>query len=159
MRLQTRVSSVSRGPRRGKDVWTAGGYPFAYRHKTSGASPTPAERFDMAVNGFVSAIIVGMIVGVLGRLLIPGKQPIGIVLTLLVGIGAAFLGTFVAGRTGITYEYGIDWFELLIQVVVAGIAVVILTAVFRRQITPTTARPRARSGSGSRSGSRSRKRS
>jgi uncharacterized membrane protein YeaQ/YmgE (transglycosylase-associated protein family) len=97
----------------------------------------------MPVTGFVSAIVVGMIVGVLGRLLIPGKQPIGIVATLLVGIGAAFLGTFVSGKIGITYVYGIDWFKLLIQVVFAGIAVLILTMAFRRQIEPA-ARPRAR---------------
>jgi uncharacterized membrane protein YeaQ/YmgE (transglycosylase-associated protein family) len=107
----------------------------------------------MPVTGFVSAVVVGLIVGVLGRLLIPGKQPIGIVLTLLVGVGAAFLGSFVASRTGITYVYGIDWFELLLQVVVAGVATLILTMVFRRQIAPAT-----RTRSGSRSRSRSRKR-
>jgi uncharacterized membrane protein YeaQ/YmgE (transglycosylase-associated protein family) len=97
----------------------------------------------MPVTGFVSAIVVGMIVGVLGRLLIPGKQPIGIVLTLLVGIGAAFLGSFASVQIGIKYVYGIDWFELLVQVVFAGIAVLILSLAFRRQIEPA-ARPRAR---------------
>jgi len=100
----------------------------------------------MHVTGFVSAILVGSLVGVLGRLLIPGKQPIGIPLTLLVGIGAAFLGSFIANRVGIEYMYGIDWFELLLQVVVAGIAVLALTVVFRRQIQPAS-RPRARSRS------------
>jgi uncharacterized membrane protein YeaQ/YmgE (transglycosylase-associated protein family) len=97
----------------------------------------------MPVTGFVSAIIVGLAVGVLGRLLIPGKQPIGIVLTLLVGIGAAFLGSFVANQIGIEYVYGIDWFRLLVQVVLAGVAVLVLTVLFRRQIEPA-ARPRAR---------------
>jgi uncharacterized membrane protein YeaQ/YmgE (transglycosylase-associated protein family) len=100
----------------------------------------------MPVTGFVSAILVGIVVGVLGRLLIPGKQPIGIVLTFLVGIGAAFLGSFVASRTGFEYVVGIDWFELLLQVVVAGVAVLILSWVFRRQITPAT-RTKARSRS------------
>ena len=97
----------------------------------------------MNVTGFVSAIVVGMIVGVLARLLIPGKQPIGIVATLLVGIGAAFLGTFVAGQVGVEYVYGIDWVKLGIQVAVAAIAVLVLTMVFRRQIEPA-ARPRAK---------------
>lgn len=99
----------------------------------------------MHVTGFVSAIIVGLIVGVLGRLLIPGKQPIGAVLTLLVGIGAAFLGTWASSAIGHEYVYfSIDWLKLLIQVVFAGIAVLILTMVFRRQIEPTKPKARAR---------------
>jgi uncharacterized membrane protein YeaQ/YmgE (transglycosylase-associated protein family) len=120
---------------------TAGADPPRAPARQAGGT-APAERFDMHVTGFVSAILVGSLVGVLGRLLIPGKQPIGVPLTLLVGIGAAFLGSFIANRVGIEYVYGIDWFELLLQVVVAGIAVLALTMVFRRQIQPST-RPRA----------------
>jgi uncharacterized membrane protein YeaQ/YmgE (transglycosylase-associated protein family) len=99
----------------------------------------------MPVTGFWSAILIGLVVGVLARLLIPGKQPIGIILTLLTGIGAAFLGSFVADQIGYTYTVGIDWIKLLIQVVFAAIAVLILTVIFRNQINPSPARkPRAR---------------
>src|SRR5258705_13033577 len=105
---------------------TAGADPPRAPARHAGGT-APAERFDMHVTGFVSAILVGSLVGVLGRLLIPGKQPIGIPLTLLVGIGAAFLGSFIANRVGIEYMYGIDWFERLLQVIVAGIAVLALT--------------------------------
>ena len=50
----------------------------------------------MTITGIISAILIGVVVGVLGRLLVPGKQPIGMLLTILVGIVAAFLGTALA---------------------------------------------------------------
>jgi uncharacterized membrane protein YeaQ/YmgE (transglycosylase-associated protein family) len=42
-----------------------------------------------------------MVIGVLGRLVVPGKQHIPIWLTILVGIGAAFIGTALARAMGI----------------------------------------------------------
>jgi uncharacterized membrane protein YeaQ/YmgE (transglycosylase-associated protein family) len=78
------------------------------------------------VTAIISAIIVGAIVGVLGRLVLPGKQSIGIVLTVVVGIVAALIGTVIARALGVSDTNGIDWVELVIQVVLAaaGVAVV-----------------------------------
>ena len=55
----------------------------------------------MTVTGIISAIIVGLILGALGRLAVPGRQPIPIWLTIIVGIIAAFIGssTPAAGPT------------------------------------------------------------
>lgn len=39
--------------------------------------------------GWVSAIVIGIVIGVLGRLVVPGRQHIGILWTILVGIVAA----------------------------------------------------------------------
>ena len=50
----------------------------------------------MTITGVISAILIGALIGVLGRLVVPGKQHIPIWLTILVGIGAAFLGTAIA---------------------------------------------------------------
>ena len=55
----------------------------------------------MTITGIISAILVGIVVGVLGRLLIPGKQPIGMLVTILVGIVSAFIGTAIARAMGI----------------------------------------------------------
>lgn len=99
----------------------------------------------MDVTGFISTIIVGLVVGILGRLLVPGRQPIGIVPTLLAGIGAAFVGAFLANLTDITYVFGgVDWFKLLVQVGLAGIAALLLAVAFRSQIEPTKAKARTR---------------
>ena len=90
----------------------------------------------MTITGILSAILIGVVVGVLGRLLMPGKQRIGILLTVLVGIGAAFLGTALARAMGIpTATSGVDWLELLVQVVVAAIGVGLVSAVFGKRRT------------------------
>jgi uncharacterized membrane protein YeaQ/YmgE (transglycosylase-associated protein family) len=81
----------------------------------------------MTITGIFSAILIGIVVGVIGRLLVPGKQPIGMLLTILVGIVSAFIGTAVARALGMpTATGGIDWLELLVQVVVAAIGVALV---------------------------------
>lgn len=47
--------------------------------------------------GIVELIVVGLIVGAVARLIIPGRQPIGILMTLLAGIAGSLLGWW-AGR-------------------------------------------------------------
>jgi uncharacterized membrane protein YeaQ/YmgE (transglycosylase-associated protein family) len=87
----------------------------------------------VTVTSIIVAIIVGAIIGALGRLVVPGRQPIPIWLTIVVGIVAAFVGTFIARAVGIpTVTNGIDWLELLVQVVVAAIFVVIASNLYVR---------------------------
>ncbi|GAB3728116.1 GlsB/YeaQ/YmgE family stress response membrane protein [Nocardiopsis nanhaiensis] len=50
----------------------------------------------MEITGIISALIVGLIIGALGRLVVPGKQHLPIWLTLVLGIVAAFLGGWIA---------------------------------------------------------------
>ena len=88
----------------------------------------------MTITGIISAILIGLLIGVLGRLVVPGKQHIPIWLTILVGIGAAVLGTALARALGIsTNTEGVDWLELLVQVVVAAIGVAIVAPIFGRR--------------------------
>ena len=51
----------------------------------------------MTATGIITAIIVGAIIGALGRLVLPGRQNIPVWLTIVVGIVAALLGTVIAG--------------------------------------------------------------
>ncbi|MGI8816945.1 MAG: GlsB/YeaQ/YmgE family stress response membrane protein [Pseudonocardia sp.] len=88
----------------------------------------------MTVTGIISAIVIGLIIGVLARLILPGKQNIPIWLTIVVGIVAAFIGTFLARAIGIpTATSGIDWLELLVQLIVAGIGVAIVAGAYGRR--------------------------
>jgi uncharacterized membrane protein YeaQ/YmgE (transglycosylase-associated protein family) len=90
----------------------------------------------MAITGVITAILIGIVVGVLGRLLMPGKQPIGMLLTILVGIVSAFIGTAIARTLGIpTATSGIDWLELLVQVIVATLGVALMSALMGRRRT------------------------
>lgn len=75
----------------------------------------------------ISAIVVGAIVGALGRLVVPGRQNISIWLTIAIGIVAALIGTFIANAIGVGNTSGIDWIKLLIQVVLAAIGVALVT--------------------------------
>lgn len=77
----------------------------------------------MTATGIITALIIGAIIGVLGRLLLPGRQNISMLLTIVVGIVAALLGSFIAGQLGVKDTAGIDWTELLIQVVLAMVGV------------------------------------
>ncbi|MBQ0977285.1 GlsB/YeaQ/YmgE family stress response membrane protein [Micromonospora zamorensis] len=87
----------------------------------------------MEITGFFAAIIIGLIIGVLGRLVVPGKQNIPIWLTLLIGVVAAILGTLVAGALGVDDTSGIDWIELILQVVFAAVGVAIVAGAYGRR--------------------------
>ncbi|BCB82844.1 GlsB/YeaQ/YmgE family stress response membrane protein [Phytohabitans suffuscus] len=80
----------------------------------------------MEISGIFTALIIGLVVGALGRLVLPGRQKIGFWLTLAVGIVAALLGTLVAAALGVADTGGVDWIELLLQVGFAagGVALV-----------------------------------
>ncbi|MCW3816668.1 GlsB/YeaQ/YmgE family stress response membrane protein [Micromonospora sp. DR5-3] len=87
----------------------------------------------MEVTGILSAIIVGLIIGALGRLVVPGRQSIPIWLTVLIGVVAAVLGTLVATVLGVAETWGIDWIELALQVIFAAIGVSIASNSYRRR--------------------------
>lgn len=88
----------------------------------------------MTVTGIIMAIIVGLVVGALGRLVVPGRQNIPIWLTIVVGIIAAFIGTAIARAIGIpTATQGVDWLELIVQVIVAAIGVAVVSGAFGRR--------------------------
>ncbi|MBQ1017549.1 GlsB/YeaQ/YmgE family stress response membrane protein [Micromonospora ureilytica] len=87
----------------------------------------------MEISGFFAAIVIGLIIGALGRLVVPGKQNISIWLTLAIGVLAAILGTLVAGALGVDDTSGPDWIELLIQVVFAAIGVAVVAGVWGRR--------------------------
>ena len=87
----------------------------------------------MHVTGIITAIIIGLIIGALGRLVVPGKQNIPIWLTILIGIVAAIIGTFIAAAVGVADTRGIDWIELLIQVILAAIGVSLVAGAYSRR--------------------------
>jgi uncharacterized membrane protein YeaQ/YmgE (transglycosylase-associated protein family) len=43
----------------------------------------------------IGTLIIGLIVGALAKLIMPGKDPGGIIVTILIGIAGAFLGTYL----------------------------------------------------------------
>ena len=88
---------------------------------------------ELTVWGIITAIVVGLIVGALGRLVVPGRQNMPIWLHMLVGVGAALLGTIIARASGFADTAGFDWREFLLQVLLAAVAVALVAGVGRRR--------------------------
>nr|WP_205862797.1 GlsB/YeaQ/YmgE family stress response membrane protein [Planosporangium thailandense] len=76
-----------------------------------------------------------MIVGALGRLVVPGRQNIPVWLTMVIGIVAAFIGTAIAAALGVAHTNGVDWIELIIQVVLAAVGVALVAGIGSRRHT------------------------
>lgn len=74
-----------------------------------------------------SAVFAGLVVGALGRLVVPGRQPIGCLFTLLIGIVGAVAGTAIARAAGF------DWWLIVLacQVGVAAVGVAVVEASMR----------------------------
>ena len=75
------------------------------------------------ISAIISAIIVGAIIGALGRLIVPGRQNISIWVTIAIGIVAALIGTFIANALNVGNTDGIDWIKLIIQIALAAVGV------------------------------------
>ncbi|MFS8201506.1 GlsB/YeaQ/YmgE family stress response membrane protein [Streptomyces sp. CWNU-52B] len=80
----------------------------------------------MEISGIVSAIVIGIVIGVLGRLVVPGRQRIGILWTIVVGIVAALVGSVLANAFDVADTDGVDWIEWLIQIGLAALGVAAL---------------------------------
>jgi uncharacterized membrane protein YeaQ/YmgE (transglycosylase-associated protein family) len=87
----------------------------------------------MEITGFITAIIIGLIIGALGRLVVPGRQNIPLWLTLVIGIVAAVLGTLLAAALGVDDTEGIDWIELILQIAVAAVGVTVAASLLGRR--------------------------
>jgi uncharacterized membrane protein YeaQ/YmgE (transglycosylase-associated protein family) len=88
----------------------------------------------MTATGIISAIVIGAIIGALARLILPGRQQIPLWLTMVVGVVAALVGTWLARVLGIPIvTAGIDWLELLVQLVLAVIGVAIVAGAYGRR--------------------------
>ncbi len=81
-------------------------------------------------------IIIGLVIGGLGRLVVPGKQNMGLGMTLLVGVVASFVGFLIASALGVAHTSGVNWIEHIIQVILAaiGVALVAGTGTRRRRV-------------------------
>ncbi|MBA3489673.1 MAG: GlsB/YeaQ/YmgE family stress response membrane protein [Longispora sp.] len=76
----------------------------------------------------LAAIIIGPLIGLLGRLLLPGRQNISIAMTIGVGIVAAFVGGIIALLFGWDNTGGIDWLQWGVQILLAIIGVALVAA-------------------------------
>ncbi|GAA2478486.1 GlsB/YeaQ/YmgE family stress response membrane protein [Streptomyces thermolineatus] len=72
---------------------------------------------------WIWAIIVGLILGVIARAILPGRQNIPIWLTALLGLIGSLLGNALASAIGVEDTKGIDWIRHFFQL--AGAIVIV----------------------------------
>ena len=78
------------------------------------------------ITGIILWIIIGAIAGALGKLIMPGDDPGGIIATTLIGIAGAFVGGFITQNVLGMGSGGFIW-----TVIVATIGAIILLAIYR----------------------------
>ncbi len=82
---------------------------------------------------FIWAIIAGLIIGALARLVLPGKQHIPLWLTILLGIVGAVVGNAAAGALGVEDTRGIDWIRHFLQIGAAALLIAVLEPLWSRR--------------------------
>ena len=66
--------------------------------------------------GIVTWIVLGLVAGILAKLVMPGKDPGGIIITILLGIGGAVVGGFLGTLIGFGNVSGFDLRSVAIAV-------------------------------------------
>jgi uncharacterized membrane protein YeaQ/YmgE (transglycosylase-associated protein family) len=82
---------------------------------------------------YIWVAIIGLIVGALAKLIMPGKDPGGIIITMLLGIAGSFLGTFIGRAVGLYQQGQAAGF---IMSLIGAIVLLIIYRLFRKRTTP-----------------------
>lgn len=64
--------------------------------------------------GILSWAVMGLVVGLLAKFIVPGKDPGGLIITTLLGVGGALAGGFLGSELGIGSVTGFDLRSILI---------------------------------------------
>jgi uncharacterized membrane protein YeaQ/YmgE (transglycosylase-associated protein family) len=93
----------------------------------------------MGLGDVVYLVIVGLVIGALGRLAVPGKDPMPIWVTILVGLVGAFAGGAIAVMLGLDA----GWIFILSVLVATLIVIAYRRIVHKRTVTGPGSRLRA----------------
>ena len=77
--------------------------------------------------GILTWIILGLVAGVIGKLIMPGDDPGGFIITILLGIAGALVGGFIASALGFGTVSGFN----LGSIVIAVLGAILLLLIYR----------------------------
>src|SRR5437667_5612475 len=83
---------------------------------------------DFSAHSIIWTILVGLVIGAIAKLLMPGKDPGGCIITILLGIAGALVGTWI-GRIFAGENYVAGW---IMSVVGAMILLLLYRFLFKR---------------------------
>ena len=84
--------------------------------------------------GILSWIVMGLIVGLLAKFIMPGKDPGGIIITILLGIGGGLLGGYLGTVLGLGTVSGFDLRSFLLATGGAILILIVYRAIRRKPI-------------------------
>jgi uncharacterized membrane protein YeaQ/YmgE (transglycosylase-associated protein family) len=82
----------------------------------------------MSIGGIVLALVIGLVAGLIARAVVPGKQDLGIVAILVLGLIGSVVGNLLAGlilRGELEFDLGGWWASILGAILVLGIYVAV----------------------------------
>ncbi len=81
----------------------------------------------------IGLIIFGAVIGALARLVMPGRQGISVIATVILGVLGALGGYYIAGLLGVASTSGVDWIRWIISILVAAVLISIYIGVTGRR--------------------------
>ena len=78
------------------------------------------------IGTIIGAVVIGLIIGALARLVMPGKQRIGVIMTTVLGAAGSLIGTWLSYKLGYSNENG--GFKIIPFLVGIIVAVVLIAA-------------------------------
>ena len=78
--------------------------------------------------GILAWLVLGLIVGIVAKAIMPGNDPGGFIVTILLGIAGAFVGGFIAASLGIGSFSGFD----LGSMVIAVLGAILILFIYRK---------------------------
>ncbi|MFI0941455.1 GlsB/YeaQ/YmgE family stress response membrane protein [Streptomyces sp. NPDC021020] len=76
------------------------------------------------------AVIAGLIIGLLAKLVLPGRQPVPLWLTVVLGIIGGLLGNGLASAFGVADTNGVDWIRHALQIGAAAVLISLITPLY-----------------------------
>jgi uncharacterized membrane protein YeaQ/YmgE (transglycosylase-associated protein family) len=86
------------------------------------------QGMDFSAHSIIWILVIGFIIGAIAKLLMPGKDPGGCIITILLGIAGAFVGTWI-GRMFLGPNYIAHW---IMSIVGAMLLLLLYRVLFRR---------------------------
>ena len=89
-----------------------------------------ATHMDFSAHSIIWVLVIGLVIGAIAKLLMPGKDPGGCIITMLLGIAGAFVGTWI-GRIFAGENYIAGW---IMSIVGAMILLLLYRLILRRRM-------------------------
>jgi uncharacterized membrane protein YeaQ/YmgE (transglycosylase-associated protein family) len=94
---------------------------------------TVHEEVEMSPTGAMTALLIGLVVGLLARLVIPTRRRVPMWLTLAAGVIGALVGTFLAQAIGVSAGPVMGWSAIALAAVTGAAGVAAAAGGYGRQ--------------------------